>query len=278
MRAGSVRALGLENHSRSRRQIRSLPEGTGWRMRARGTGAARHRPPPRNRLRRKHRLSQQALSIRIGRLPSGSNSAGRVSASQAECRGFESRLPLHFPFLTDRRRDSARVNRRTAGWGRSGGGGDGTSRPTDRPVRRPWWRHSRSASSADRSVDRAARIRGSRSFRGRTAEPGRTTSPRGGDSPTTRGPRSGDDREPGPRSPARWSRARVPSTRRSGLGTPRAGGSIGFLFGSQWYAVRNSSKSVGGTVQTKALAKGPSSTAYLCSAGAMWPSIVLTRP
>src|SRR5467141_455680 len=27
---------------------------------------------------------------------SGSNSAGRVSASQAECRGFESRLPLHF--------------------------------------------------------------------------------------------------------------------------------------------------------------------------------------
>ena len=28
---------------------------------------------------------------------SGSNSAGRVSASQAGCRGFESRLPLHFP-------------------------------------------------------------------------------------------------------------------------------------------------------------------------------------
>jgi hypothetical protein len=28
-------------------------------------------------------------------LPSGSNSVGRVSASQAECRGFESRLPLH---------------------------------------------------------------------------------------------------------------------------------------------------------------------------------------
>ena len=97
MRAGSVRALGLENHSRSGRQIRSLPEGTGWRMRARGTGAARHRPPPRNRLRRKHRLSQQALSIRIGILPSGSNSVGRVSASQAECRGFESRLPLHSP-------------------------------------------------------------------------------------------------------------------------------------------------------------------------------------
>jgi hypothetical protein len=31
------------------------------------------------------------------RAPSGSNSAGRVSASQAECRGFESRLPLQFP-------------------------------------------------------------------------------------------------------------------------------------------------------------------------------------
>ena len=30
-------------------------------------------------------------------LPSGSNSAGRVSASQAECRGFESRLPLQLP-------------------------------------------------------------------------------------------------------------------------------------------------------------------------------------
>ena len=29
-------------------------------------------------------------------LPSGSNSAGRVSASQAECRGFESRLPLQY--------------------------------------------------------------------------------------------------------------------------------------------------------------------------------------
>ena len=26
----------------------------------------------------------------------GSSSVGRVSASQAECRGFESRLPLHF--------------------------------------------------------------------------------------------------------------------------------------------------------------------------------------
>ncbi len=30
--------------------------------------------------------------------PSGSNSVGRVLASQARCRGFESRLPLHFPF------------------------------------------------------------------------------------------------------------------------------------------------------------------------------------
>jgi hypothetical protein len=29
--------------------------------------------------------------------PSGSSSAGRVSASQAECRGFESRLPLQLP-------------------------------------------------------------------------------------------------------------------------------------------------------------------------------------
>ena len=35
-------------------------------------------------------------SVECG-LPSGSNSAGRVSASQAECRGFESRLPLQLP-------------------------------------------------------------------------------------------------------------------------------------------------------------------------------------
>ena len=39
-------------------------------------------------------------TVAIGRLksghPSGSNSAGRVSRCQAECRGFESRLPLHF--------------------------------------------------------------------------------------------------------------------------------------------------------------------------------------
>ncbi len=39
-----------------------------------------------------HRRSYECTA-----LPSGSNSAGRVSASQAECRGFESRLPLHFP-------------------------------------------------------------------------------------------------------------------------------------------------------------------------------------
>ncbi len=37
-----------------------------------------------------------ALDI-LGTVPSGSNSVGRVSASQAECRGFESRLPLQLP-------------------------------------------------------------------------------------------------------------------------------------------------------------------------------------
>jgi hypothetical protein len=32
------------------------------------------------------------------RQSSGSSSVGRASAFQAECRGFETRLPLHFPF------------------------------------------------------------------------------------------------------------------------------------------------------------------------------------
>ena len=41
----------------------------------------------------------QRLAIRRGRAqPSGSSSVGRASAFQAECRGFETRLPLHFPF------------------------------------------------------------------------------------------------------------------------------------------------------------------------------------
>ena len=40
--------------------------------------------------------------------PGGSNSVGRVSASQAECRGFESRLPLQLP-LSCLARHSARV-------------------------------------------------------------------------------------------------------------------------------------------------------------------------
>src|SRR5450759_4837009 len=47
-------------------------------------------------------------------LPSGSNSAGRVSASQAECRGFESRLPLHLLGLISGRPAACRVHRRIA--------------------------------------------------------------------------------------------------------------------------------------------------------------------
>jgi hypothetical protein len=69
--------------------------------------------------------------------PSGSNSAGRVSASQAECRGFESRLPLHIP---DPRSQRAAASSRC----RSMANG---------PVARAW---SSSASAIHRASDRRA--------------------------------------------------------------------------------------------------------------------------
>ena len=52
--------------------------------------------PPRRRVPRQAggASSTRLPPARMTILPSGSNSAGRVSASQAECRGFESRLPL----------------------------------------------------------------------------------------------------------------------------------------------------------------------------------------
>src|SRR4051812_49248235 len=58
--------------------------------------------------------SRQSACRRIRRLSSGSNSAGRVSASQAECRGFESRLPLHFGSVV-LPRPSVRVTE-SSGW------------------------------------------------------------------------------------------------------------------------------------------------------------------
>ena len=45
-------------------------------------------------------LKRSGTPARLRGLPSGSNSVGRVSASQAECRGFEPRLPLHSPLVS----------------------------------------------------------------------------------------------------------------------------------------------------------------------------------
>ena len=68
--------------------------------------------------RQRHRLRALTRLARLTSLPSGSNSVGRVSASQAGCRGFEPRLPLQSAPSCERR-DRLRSLMATVPLGRS---------------------------------------------------------------------------------------------------------------------------------------------------------------
>src|ERR1035437_6482688 len=74
------------------------------------TGTSVHLAPPHQfSALRQSRWALRKADALSERDPSGSNSVGRVSASQAECRRFESGLPLHFPTNGRARRPSPRL-------------------------------------------------------------------------------------------------------------------------------------------------------------------------